>query len=54
MKLQSFLQRFISLARESEQITIYNQAVLLHELTTLLQQHLPEERYGVQISRNTE
>ena len=54
MELQSFIQKFISYARESEQITIYNKAVLLHEFASFLEQHLQEGNYDVQISRQAE
>ncbi|WP_187264674.1 hypothetical protein [Pontibacter beigongshangensis] len=54
MELQSFIQKFISYARESEQITIYNKASLLHELALFLEQHLQMGDYDVQISRQAE
>lgn len=54
MELQSLLQRFISFARESEQITVYNHAGLLHDLATFLQQNLVEDRYDVQLERRVE
>lgn len=54
MELQHLLQNFISQARDSDEIRVYNSASLRHELANFLQLQLEKESYGVQVGRKAE
>lgn len=54
MQLQHLLQNFISQARGSDQIRVYNSASIRHELANFLQLQLDQKDYGVQVGRGAD